>query len=422
MSEPGRFRSKVSAAGLVAALRTDEHAPYAAMIEIADRCNETCVHCYQVQGQKGEIETDDWRRIMDELAEMGVVFLTISGGEATLRKDFLDIVRHARKRRFAVKIYTNGLSMTRALAQELAALAVQEVQISLYSHEAAIHDGVTCVPGSWEKTTAGARYLVEAGVKVVLKSPLMTVNKDGVEAYADFVRSLGCDYSMDPHLDPREDGDREPESLRIDDDALRTAMTHPMLGGMGPRDVEKPLDASLCGACSGHVHIEANGEIRPCTQLTVPVGHALEDGVRAAWESDETGRAIRSVTWRDLPACRQCDLRSHCGRCFANAKVEVDDALAPYPSACRRAAVMAEIATDRPVRVGASADRDGTVGPYRHLGDGVYEPFAPTITDDDRARARRHAWARGEAPLVQIGSSKRRRPALAPVMAVHDVD
>src|SRR4030095_7190721 len=92
------YRRKTSAAGLVAKLRSDEHAPFSAMIEISDRCNEVCVHCYQIQGRKGEMSTEEIKTVLDELADMGVLFLTLSGGEPTLRKDFLDIVRHARER------------------------------------------------------------------------------------------------------------------------------------------------------------------------------------------------------------------------------------------------------------------------------------------------------------------------------------
>ena len=54
------YRKKRSAAAAVAEQASQTLAPYAAMVEVADRCNEACVHCYQVQGQKGEIGTEEW--------------------------------------------------------------------------------------------------------------------------------------------------------------------------------------------------------------------------------------------------------------------------------------------------------------------------------------------------------------------------
>ena len=92
--------------------------PLRAMLEVSDRCNEVCLHCYQVQGQKGEMTTAQVKSVMDELAQMGVLIITISGGEATLRHDFIELLEHARKLGFAVRLFTNGLTMTRALALE----------------------------------------------------------------------------------------------------------------------------------------------------------------------------------------------------------------------------------------------------------------------------------------------------------------
>jgi radical SAM protein with 4Fe4S-binding SPASM domain len=400
------FRSKTSAASLIARLKKDEHAPMSAMIEIADRCNEVCVHCYQVQGQKGEISTGEWKTILDELAEMGVLFLTISGGEATLRKDFLELVEHARKRRFAVKVFTNGLTMTRELAARLGELAVQEVQISLYSHRAEVHDAITRVPGSWERTVSGARHLMDAGCKVVLKSPLMSVNAGEVDAYIDFVSRLGADYMMDPHIDPREDGDRETEALRIDDATYLRARRNPRLTTAVAKKGDGKLDRSLCGACSGNVHVEANGEMRPCTQLTVPVGNALE-GVREAWERNADGAAIRSLTWAEVHGCRECDLRPYCSRCFANAQVEAGDALGPYENACHRAKLQYELVHGSAPRIEPAPElrRDGTIGPYREGADGGFRCIEDVVTEADRARARRYGWIRPAERLVQLGRS-----------------
>ncbi|MFW5920807.1 MAG: radical SAM protein [Polyangiales bacterium] len=419
------FRHKKSAASLVAQLRADEHAPMSAMIEIADRCNEVCVHCYQIQGQKGEMTTEQLEGVIDELADMGVVFLTISGGEATLRNDFLHIVEHARKRKFAVKLYTNGLRMTRELARSLAELAVQEVQISLYSHRAEMHDWVTRVPGSWEKTVAGIRYLREEGVAVVVKSPLMSFNAGEYGEWIDFVVGLGADYMLDPHVDPRENEDRDTEALRVDEATLLRIQDDERLGrAAGGPPPEKDLDKSLCGACSGNVHIEANGEMRPCTQLTVPVGNALTDGVQRAWKENREARTMRHLTWREVHGCRDCDLQPYCHRCFANAYTEGGDALGPYMSACHKARLQYRHVhgVDPSVDPGDTG-RDPRLGPYREVARGKLFAIADVETEADRERARAHDWIRrpgGAAPgasddsaqpgqLVQIRRPGRRK-------------
>lgn len=393
------FLGKKSAATLLAKLRERTRTPLSAMIEIADRCNEVCVHCYQIQGQKGEVSTSDWRRILDDLAGMGVLFLTISGGEATLRKDFLEIVAYARELKFAVKLYTNGITMTAELARALRELAVQEVQISLYSTRPEAHDWVTGVPGSWEKTVDGVRHLVAAGVAVVIKSPLMSFNVDEIDSYTQLAARLGADYSVDPNLDPREDGDRTPESFAIADADFVRVMRDPRLGRIREEPAEAPLTNSVCGACSGSVHIEADGEIRPCSLLGVAVGNALHEGVRAAYENNSEAETIRSLTWANLHGCRDCDLRLYCGRCFSTARMQGGDALGPYEGACRRARLSYEAVHRRAPTIIAAPElaRDGRLGPYRRTGDGVFECVEDRRTPEDDRLAAQHGWIRSQA-------------------------
>ena len=394
------YREKSSLGGMVERLAGD--APMAAFLEIADRCNEVCVHCYQVQGEKGELSFARIAAVLDELAELGVLFLTLSGGEPTLRSDFVDIVRYARERAFAVKIYTNGLSMTPELARTLGELAVQEVQISLYSPRPDAHDWVTRVPGSFEKTTNAVRYLRAEKIAVVVKTPIMKVNENDLDAWIALATSLDADYMVDPTLDPREDGDRTPDSLRVSDDVYVRLHRDPRLGMLRGDRPKKNLEKSLCGACSGLIHMEANGELRPCTQLRVPLGNVEKSSIRDVWEANRSVREIRDLTWNDIHGCRDCDLQPYCGRCFATAVTEGGDALGPYGDACRRAHLNYTTLHGHEIAPGATnpVDRLG-VGPYRDLGDGRFETIPDVITPEDDARAAALGWTRA-APSAPV--------------------
>jgi MoaA/NifB/PqqE/SkfB family radical SAM enzyme len=273
------------ALALLARLEAESGRPLRAMLELSDRCNEVCVHCYQVQGQKGELTTSDWRRVMDELAEAGVLMLTLSGGEVTLRKDFLELVAYARSRGFALRVFTNGLTMTEALARELARHSVMDVEISVYGTRADIHDFVTGVPGSFERTVAGVSALVRAGVCVTIKSVALSVNHDDLAHYAAFAEALGAQHRIDTGgVMAREDGDRCTEALQPPDAALTQlerahGAMHEVQGGHvghvgnDAPSGRMPEDELLCGAAH-ELHFEANGEVRPCTMLDVRLGNA----------------------------------------------------------------------------------------------------------------------------------------------------
>jgi radical SAM protein with 4Fe4S-binding SPASM domain len=379
---------------LLSILEEQSGQPLRAMIEISDRCNEVCVHCYQEQGQKGEMTTDQIKSVMDELAAMGVLVLTISGGEATLRPDFLELLRHARKRSFAIRLFTNGLTMTRELATELHKLAVLVVEVSLYSHRAEMHDFVTGVPRSFERTTAGIRYLAELGVDVTVKSPVMRVNESERDALRALALSLGArSFSVDPSaLMPREGGDRTPDRLSRSQaafDDMLEPLANTLQEGTKPRLV---LNKPVCGAGEG-IHIEPNGELRPCTMLDLKLGDA-HTGIADARAHNADARSLRALEWKDLHGCRSCDLAAVCSRCYASALAEAGDALAPYETACVDARSRYRVRTGADAIILPSESGRTDLGPYRHIEGGRFRAVADEITTEDDALAARLGWTR----------------------------
>ena len=390
---------------LVARLEANGGRPLRAMIEVSDHCNEVCVHCYQVQGQKGELTTDHWRRALDDLADLGVLFLTVSGGEATLRSDLMEIIAHARERGFLVRLYTNGLRLTRELAEDLRRHAVFEVELSVYSTRSDVHDFVTGVPGSYERTLQAVGYLRDAGVPVVIKTVIMSINQAEIDAYPAFAAALGARFRLDPGgLMPREGHDRSPQALNPDASQLRNLQERLQL----PVDVLDPAELlgprrregqqTVCGA-GNEVHVEPNGEVRPCTMLDVKLGD-VQAGLRKAYESP-AARDLRHLRWRDLHGCRDCDLARDCVRCYAKALAETGDALGPYASACATARRVHAERTGSEPKIIAVQGRTNALGPYRFVAKGVFATIDDNVTAEDTSRAARLQWVRraeGGAP------------------------
>ena len=85
--------------------------------EVTHRCNERCTHCYLAvlppqRGADGELSTAACLAVIEQAAAMGVVNLTLSGGEALVRRDFWAIAAAAHDRRFVLRIFSNGLAIT----------------------------------------------------------------------------------------------------------------------------------------------------------------------------------------------------------------------------------------------------------------------------------------------------------------------
>ncbi len=110
--------------------------PISVHVDLTWRCNERCIHCYLDHDDQGEMTFAEVNGLLEQMAEVGVFLLTLSGGEPLLRKDFFAIVRRARELMFNVKVKTNGILIREKQAAMLRELGVENIQISVYSHRA----------------------------------------------------------------------------------------------------------------------------------------------------------------------------------------------------------------------------------------------------------------------------------------------
>src|ERR1700686_1381088 len=128
------------------------HSPY--------RWNEPCVHCYLDHDDHGEMTTAEIVEVLAQLADAGVFFLTLSGGEVLMRRDFFEILEKARHLLFNVKVKTNAVMIHEEEAARLRQLGVEQIQISIYSHQPEVHDAITKLPGSLKRTIQAIRFLM----------------------------------------------------------------------------------------------------------------------------------------------------------------------------------------------------------------------------------------------------------------------
>ena len=122
--------------------------------ELTHRCPLQCPYCsnpVELDRAGSELTTEEWKKVLSELAEIGVLQIHFSGGEPTARKDLVELVQHATD----VGLYTNLITSAVLLTKEkLAALAdagLCHVQISFQGNEPVIADRVAGLKKSHEK-------------------------------------------------------------------------------------------------------------------------------------------------------------------------------------------------------------------------------------------------------------------------------
>jgi AdoMet-dependent heme synthase len=356
---------------------------------VADRCNHTCLHCYQVQGLKGELSREQIENLLREFRATGGFVVSISGGEATLREDLIPLLAYAHQLGLATVLYTNGFSMTAELATAIAECHVWRVDVSVYSHLAEEHDAVTRVPGSWARTIRGIVLLRERRVNVSLKFTPTSLSSATAQQLLELARELDAHLLVAELVSAGEAGRSEPTKVRrLPDDAV-LAFAEP------ERQLPNALDTKPCSA-GDLVRVRSDGQVQPCAQLNTPMGRIGDDpsGLARAASSD-VAQFFRQVTWANFPGCRECDLRVHCRRCFASAVAEVGDMLAPYSGACELAVARYRKSCGKAALVTlGEGERDPRVGPYRLDSSGNLQLAKARYTADDVALADRYPWLR----------------------------
>ncbi|MCK4602248.1 MAG: radical SAM protein, partial [Phycisphaerae bacterium] len=138
-------------------------APLFAVWNFTNRCNLACKHCYQDSERTGlddELALEEKLELVDQMGSAHMPMLALSGGEPTISRDLLPVIRRASGFGMHLTIATNGTTMTPALAAELAAAGLRYVEISLDSIDPARHDAFRGSAGMWEKAVRGARTVV----------------------------------------------------------------------------------------------------------------------------------------------------------------------------------------------------------------------------------------------------------------------
>jgi radical SAM protein with 4Fe4S-binding SPASM domain len=334
--------------------------PLAIHLDITYRCNERCVHCYLDHDDHGEMTTAEIKGVLDQLAEAGVFFLTFSGGEVFMRRDFMELVEYARRLIFNVKIKTNAVMIHEEEARRIRELNIDTIQISVYSHRAEVHDAITKLPHSFERTIRAIRFLHDQGLRVSIANVLMTANSAdhaGVQALA---KELGVNYTLDPTITPMMDGDTSVLSLRIPGEQLPEIFNNPALVEnqeeycAPPKPPsEEDLEGYSCSAGHAFCYISPYGDVFPCVQFPLPTGNVRQQKFLDIWNFSPQLKEVREIRIKDLPVCSSCSHATSCSRCPGLAYME-GSMRGPSTADCEKSFYRTGVATANMHRLGLS--------------------------------------------------------------------
>src|SRR3981081_3115908 len=304
--------------------------PLSVQLDLTYRCNERCVHCYLDHHDHGEMTTAEIKNLLDQMADAGVFYLTISGGEILMRRDFFEILEHARLRTFCIKLKTNGILIRTQEPDHIKTLGVETVQISIYSHIPEVHDAITKLPGSLKQSIEAIRRLRAHGIHVIMANVLMVQNVHDYAGVRALAAELGAQFLMDPTITPMMDGDRSILNLNVDEAALREVFRNESLVGGNIEEFcapplapgEDDMDQLPCSAGHTACYVSPYGDVYPCVQFPLPSGNVRRTRFADIWRDSPKLHEVRSITLRDLPSCSKCSHGGSCTRCPGLAYME----------------------------------------------------------------------------------------------------
>ena len=364
---------------------------YSVSWNLTQRCNLECAHCYMSAhagaDTRGELSTEECRRVVDEIALVNPnVFLILTGGEPLLRRDVFDVAAYAREKNFTVVLGTNGVLLREREAKLMRERGVLGASISLDSTDREKHDRFRHQAGAWDGAVRATRVLTDAGLDFSLHMSVTDWNVAEVPAMIDLAKELGAKVLNFFFLVRT---GRGKDLTDIDAAAYETMLTYlattqgvgqgppsfvkRMLGLAGPAPAtaatgfedpwSTPVSASegllirakcaphfrriiyqlnpgspllrnyahgSCPAGKYYCRITPEGDVTPCPYMPVSAGNVRQSSFADLWREADVFADLRDPELGGR--CGRCEFSKICGGCRCRAYAAYGDYLAEDPA------------------------------------------------------------------------------------------
>lgn len=328
----------------------DRCIPLGATIEITLRCNLRCIHCYNFDRaipypkvkSKAELTSEEIFALIDQLSSAGTLYLSLSGGEALVHPDLDDFIRHARRRRMAVKVKSNGTMLTAERVARLVDAGAFGVDISLYGATPETHDAFTEQPGSFARTIEGIHNSKAAGLDVRVNICLVRSNAHEAAQMIALMDELEMLIGLTPFITARYDGTTSSLDQRLDQQMLEQLYRGPLKFLLRKPNFDSNKSVQ-CACARATVGITASGEVYPCIGAPVPSGNIRRQAFTEIWENSPQLNRIRQLRLADFKTCAPCADRPYCGRSSGLVVTNTGNYTGPESFTCMEAATVRQI-------------------------------------------------------------------------------
>ena len=296
--------------------------PYALLAELSYRCPLHCPYCSNPTRARsdGDLTTDEWRRVLREATELGVLQVGFSGGEPLVRRDLAELVRGAREAKLYTNLITSGVGLDESRASELREAGLDSVQLSFQSDDVGLADQIAGARAHQRKLAA-ASFIRAAGIPLSLNFVIHRRNIDRLPQMIGLAEALGAErvelanaqfygwafLNRTALLPTREQVTRARE--------VATAAKARLAGKIDifyvlPDYYEMRPKPCLNGWGQRYLTVNPIGDVLPCSTASSAIPDLRFENVRARsldwiWRRSESFNRFRGTEWMPEP-CRSC--------------------------------------------------------------------------------------------------------------------
>lgn len=329
------------------------------MFELTYNCSEQCIHCYNPgatrnnneQSQRAnreELDLNDYKRIIDELYDHGLVKVCLSGGDPFSKPIVWNIIDYLYQKEIAFDVFTNGQRIVDKVEQ-LANYYPRLVGVSIYSGVADDHDAITRVKGSWERSMKVVEQLSNLAVPLNLKCCIMQNNLHSYYLVTNIAKKYGAEPQFEINICDSVEGDKCARRLRLTEEQLQVVLRDDNIplyvGPEAPNYGGQPrlMDINGCGAARTTFCITPEGNMQPCCSFPMPFGNLKTDGLDAILNNERLS-TWKNAILRNYKECGQYEYCAYCNLCPGLAYSEHGDYLCASENCCYMAKVRFKLA------------------------------------------------------------------------------
>lgn len=303
--------------------------PMHATIEITEKCNLKCKHCYLEADIKKTaiIDYNKFESLVDELIKNNVVNVELTGGEIFMHPKVYNILKLSFEKFAMVGILTNGTIMTDEVLELLEKNKEKTIiNISIDHVDPSYHDEFRGMNGAWKASCQTVRKLSEKGINVRVASSITKDNMWDIDKLADFSASLGAKVFSFNFVEEFGRGakyqhnDKYVDVIEYNNYINNTIEKHKdLIPIIKQEDRAKTIEKENCGSGTRSIVIGADGEIRPCA-LSPKVnfmGNVFKENFKDIFKKENVRKISNILPPHIKNGCdKSCRYLLNCHGCF----------------------------------------------------------------------------------------------------------